>query len=87
MLGIAGMIAEAVWDDPDMLDCVDDLLLDPECMSESDRRKAGLDFDERLNEEQRCQIEAVIDLLRGPLRSELFRQARKIIVEARDFDT
>ena len=60
------------------------VLDDPHCMSESDWRKAGLDCGALLTETQRCEIEAVIDLLSGPLRLELLGQARKLIVESRD---
>jgi hypothetical protein len=56
-------------------------------MSESDWCEAGLDRGAGLTRKQRRQIEAVMDLLCGPLRSELFKQARTLIIESRDTDT
>jgi hypothetical protein len=56
-------------------------------MSESDWCNAGLDCGAVLTETQRCEIEAVIDLLSGPLRPELLVQARRLIIESRDIDT
>jgi hypothetical protein len=87
MIGVAGMIAEYLWkagNDPDRMDDIYDLLDDPDCMSESDWRMAGLDCGAVLTETQRREIEAVIDLLSGPLWSELLGQARTLIIESRD---
>jgi hypothetical protein len=86
MIGVAGMLAENLWkagNDRDRMDDIYDLLDDPNCMSESDWCNAGLDRDAVLTETQWHTIEAVIDLLCGPLRSELLAQARKLIVESR----
>jgi hypothetical protein len=90
MIGVAGMVAENLWKagfDPDRMDDIYDLLDDPNCMSESDWCNAGLDCGAVLTETQRCEIEAVIDLLSGPLRPELLVQARRLIIESRDIDT
>jgi hypothetical protein len=90
MIGVAGMIAEQLWlagNDPDRMDNIYDLMDDPNCMSESDWCGAGIDRDAGLTEVQCPQIEAAIDLLSGPLWSELLRQARRLIVESRDIDT
>jgi hypothetical protein len=87
MIGVAGMIAENLWkarNDPGLMDSIYDLLDDPNCMSESDWRNAGLDCDNGWTKTQHRQIEAVIDLLSGPLWSELLGQARKLIIESRD---
>ena len=90
MIGVAGMIAENLWkarNDLGLMDSIYDLLDDPNCMSESDWRNAGIDCDTGWTKTQHRQIEAVIDLLSGPLRSELLRQARKLIIESRDIYT
>ena len=90
MIGVAGMVAENLWkagNDPDRMDDIYDLLDDPNCMSESDWCEAGLDCGAVLTETQWRQIEAVIDLLCGPLRSELLGQARTLIIESRDLST
>ena len=87
MIGVAGMVAVNLWkagNDPDRMDYIYNLLDDPNCMSKSDWREAGLKCGAVLTETQRSQIEAVIDLLCGPLRSELLAQARKLIIESRD---
>jgi hypothetical protein len=87
MIGVAGMVAENLWkagNDPDRMDDIYDLLDDPNCMSESDWRNAGLEYGAALTETQWREIEAVIDLLRGPLWSELLRRARTLIIESRD---
>jgi hypothetical protein len=87
MIGVAGMVAENLWkagNDPDRMDGIYDLLDDPNCMSESDWYNVGLDYDAVLTETQWREIEAVIDLLCGPLRLELLGQARKLIIESRD---
>jgi hypothetical protein len=87
MIGVAGMIAENLWkagNDPGRMDSIYDLLDDPNCMSESDWRNAGLNCDNGWTKTQHRQIEAVIDLLSGPLWSELLATARKLIVESRD---
>ena len=88
MIGVAGMIAENLWksrNDPGLMDSIYDLLDDPNCMSESDWRNAGIDCDNGWTKTtQHRQIEAVIDLRSGPLWSELLRRARKLIIESRD---
>ena len=87
MIGVAGMVAENLWkagNDPDRMDDIYDLLDDPNCMSESDWRNGGLDCGAGLTETQQHEIESVIDLLCGPLRSELLAQARNLIIESRD---
>ena len=66
------------------MDDIYDVLDDPNCMSESDWRNAGLDYGAGFTETQRHEIESVIDLLCGPLRSELLAQARKLIIKSRD---
>jgi hypothetical protein len=60
---------------------------DPRCMSESDWRGAGLNPDAGFAEEQQRQIEAVIDLLSGPLWSQLPGKARNLIIESHNIDT
>ena len=48
MIGVAGMIAENLWkarNDLGLMDSIYDLLDDPNCMSESDWRNAGLNRD------------------------------------------
>ena len=83
MIGVAGMMAETLWKARNDLICIDDvfdLLDDQNCMSDSDWCQAGLDRDAGFTDEQRRQIEVAFDLLRGPLWSELLRQARKLIV-------
>ena len=90
MIGVAGMVAEELWkagNDPNRMGSIYDLLDDPNCMSESDWCTAGLHPDAGLTKTQRRAIEAVIDLLCGPLRSELLAQARKLIIESRDICT
>jgi hypothetical protein len=67
-----------------MMDNIYDLLDDPNCMSESDRCIVGLNRDAVLTRIQLRAMEAVIDLLCGPLRQELLRQARELIVESRN---
>ena len=79
MIGVAGMVAENLWkagNDPDRMDNIYDLLDDPNCMSESDWRNAGLIHGAAITDNPTARIEAVIDLLSGPLWSELLRQAR-----------
>jgi hypothetical protein len=91
MIAVAGMIAENLWkagNDPDRMDNIYDVLDDPNCMSEADWCNAGLDRDDPVfTETQQREIEAVIDLLSGPLLSELLVQARKLIIESRDIYT
>jgi hypothetical protein len=90
MIGVAGMVAEYLWkagNDPDRMEDIYDLLDDPNCMSESDWCKAGLDRDGGFTKKQRRQIEDVIRLLGGPLWPELLKQARTLIIESRDTDT
>ena len=87
MIGVAGMVAENLWkagNNPDRMDDIYDLLDDPNCMSKSDWRNGGLDCGAGLTETQQHEIESVIDLLCGPLRSELLAQARNLIIESRD---
>ena len=87
MIGIAGMVAESLWKAGNERDCMDniyDLLDDPNCMSESDWRTAGLDCDGGWTDTQCREIEAVIDLLSGPLLSEFLGHARRLIIESRD---
>ena len=87
MIAVAGMIAEELWkagNDPNRMDSIYDLLDDPNRMSESDWRNAGLIHDAGLTNAQLRAIEAVIDLLSRPLLSELLRQARRLISETRD---
>jgi hypothetical protein len=87
MIGVAGMVAANLWkagNDPERMDDIFDLLDDPNCMSESDWCHAGLDCGAVLTETQWREIEAVIDLLCGPLRLALLGQARKLIIESRD---
>jgi hypothetical protein len=86
MIGVAGMVAEALWkagNDPCRMDSISDILDDPNCMSESDWRTAGIDPDSGWTTTQERAIERVTDLLRGPLRVELLAQARKLIFESR----
>jgi hypothetical protein len=86
MIGVAGMVAEALWkagNDPCRMDSISDMLDDPNCMSESDWRAAGIDHDSGWTTTQGRAIERVIDLLSGPLRAELLAQARKLIFESR----
>jgi hypothetical protein len=90
MMGVAGVVAEELWkagNDPDRMDYIYDLLDDPNCMSQSDWRNAGLDRNAVFTKKQRREIEAVIDLLSGPLRSGLLVQARRVIIESRDIYT
>ena len=87
MIAVAGMIAEELWkvgNDPNRMDSICDLLDDPNRMSESDWRNAGLIHDGAITTIQLRAMEAVIDLLSGPLLSELLRQARRLIIESRD---
>ena len=90
MIGVAGMVGENLsraGNDPDRMDDIYDVLDDPNCMSESDWHNAGLDYGAGFTETQQHEIESVIDLLCGPLRSELLAQARKLIIESRDIYT
>ena len=87
MIGAAGMVAEFLWkagNDPDRMDDIYDLLDDPDCMSRSDWRMSGLKCGAAFTNTQREEIEAVIDLLSGPLWLELLAQARTLIIESRD---
>jgi hypothetical protein len=87
MIGVAGLIAVNLWEaanDPDRMGYIYDFLDDPDCMSESDWHMASLKCGAVVTETQRREIEAVIDLLSGPLWSELLRQARTLIIESRD---
>ena len=91
MIGVAGMIAEALCkgeNDPygvDM-DFMYDLLDDPDCMSESDWQLAGLTYGEGFTKKEFRQIDAAFDLLSGPLWSEVLKRARTMIIESRDID-
>ena len=90
MIGVAGMMAETLWKARNDLICIDDvfdLLDDQNCISDLDWcQKRVSDRDAGFTDEQRRQIEVAFDLLRGPLWSELLRQARKLIVELRYID-
>lgn len=87
MIGVAGMVAVNLWNagnDLDRMDYIYNSLDDPDCMSESDWREAGLVCGAAFTDAQREEIEAVIDLLSGPLWSELLAQARTLIIKSRD---
>jgi hypothetical protein len=87
LIGVAGMVAENLWkagNDPNRMDNIYDLLDDPNCMSKSDWCIAGFNRDAVFTRIQLRAMEAVIDLLCGPLRQELLRLARELIVESRN---
>ncbi len=90
MIGVAGMVAEELWkagNDPNRMGSIYDLLDDPNRMSESDWCTAGLHPEAEITTTQLRAIEAVIELLCGPLRSQLLAQARKLIIESRHIYT
>jgi hypothetical protein len=82
MISVAGAVAEYVWDSElDFLRDEGELVWwEPEIMSDTDWRLAGCAPGEP-NAKFMGAVDKVIDLLAGPLRADLYAEARRLIVD------